>query len=178
MVADEKLSPTRRLLIGAFTLAMAAAGFAAGRILLRPTEIVTQPIQFNHLTHVQEVELECSSCHEYFETGQSSGLPSLASCLVCHEETMTDSPEEQKLVELAEKDPGTVFRKLFRMPDHVYYSHRRHVVVASLECETCHGAIAETTTPPLTPMVSITMDTCTDCHAKSNVQTDCTHCHR
>jgi hypothetical protein len=31
MPSDERLSPKRRLIIGVFTLAMAATGFAAGR---------------------------------------------------------------------------------------------------------------------------------------------------
>lgn len=178
MVADEKLSPTRRLLIGGFTLAMAAVGFATGRVALRPSETVTQPIQFNHQKHVKAVELECSTCHEYYSTAQSSGLPSLATCQGCHQEPITESPEEQKLVRLFAATPQPAFRKLFRLPDHAYYSHRRHVSAAGLTCETCHGAIAETTAPPPRPLVRITMDTCVRCHAERDVKTDCTHCHR
>ena len=178
MAADERLSPTRRLLIAACTVALAAAGFAAGRIALRPTEAVTQPIQFNHQKHVVDVELECSTCHEYFSTGEHSGLPSLSTCQGCHEEALTKSPEEQKLLELIATNPQPEFKKLFRLPDHAYYSHRRHVVVAGLQCETCHGGIAETTAPPRFPLVRITMATCVNCHAEKNVTTECTNCHR
>lgn len=178
MVADERLSPTRRLLIGAFTLTMAVAGFAAGRIALRPSEGATQPIQFNHEKHVKDVGLECSTCHEYYSTGNHSGLPSLATCQGCHEEALGKTPEEQKLLKLIATDPQASFKKLFRLPDHAYYSHRRHVVVAGLQCETCHGRIAETTAPPRYPLVHVTMATCTGCHAEKNVSVDCTNCHR
>ena len=176
MSVDERLGPKRRLAIGVLALTMAAVGFAAGRTALRPTERVTQPIRFNHQRHVKIVALECSACHEYFSTSDHSGLPSLALCKGCHAEALTESPEEQKLLKLG--DPLPAFQKLFRLPDHARYSHRRHVASGGLTCETCHGAIAETTAPPASPLVRITMDTCMACHADRGVKTDCTHCHR
>jgi hypothetical protein len=178
MVADERLSPTRRLLIGVFTLVMAIAGFAAGRIALRPNEGAMQPIQFNHQKHVKDQGMECSMCHEYYSTGNHSGLPSLALCQGCHQEALGKTAEEQKLLKLIETAPETSFNKLFRLPHHAYYSHRRHVVVAGLPCETCHGKIADTTAPPRYPLVRITMVVCTDCHAAKHVSVDCTNCHR
>lgn len=178
MVADEKLSPVRRLVIGALAFTMAGAGFAAGRTVFRPAENVSQPIQFNHQKHVKDAGLECTVCHELYQTGPRSGLPALETCLGCHDGTTTGSAEEKKLVELAARTPPPGFRKLFRLPDHVYYSHRRHVVVAGLACETCHGGIAATTAPPTRPLVRITMDGCLACHARQGVQTGCTPCHR
>jgi len=178
VAAEESLSPSRRLWIGAFAVAMAAAGFLAGRVLLRPTERVLQPVEFNHLLHVEDVGLDCIDCHEYYETGQHSGLPSVETCLGCHEGGVTESPEERKFLEMVGRGEDVRFRKLFRLPDHVYYSHRTHVVVAGLECVECHGAVATTSTPPLLPLVRITMAVCMDCHAEHDVNTDCTDCHR
>lgn len=178
MAADETLSPTRRLVIGGVTLAIAAAGFATGRVAFRPSGRVAQPIQFDHRKHVGDLGIECSVCHEYYETGQHAGLPALETCMGCHEDPATESPEEKKLLVLAGSTPLPVFRKLFRLPDHVYYSHRRHVAIAGLECSTCHGDIAMTTAPPPRPLVRITMDTCVRCHDEKGVKTDCTHCHR
>jgi hypothetical protein len=139
---------------------------------------MAQPVLFNHKKHVKDVGLECATCHEYFSTGEHSGLPSLTLCQGCHSQALTKSPEEQKLIKLFASDPLPVFRKLFRLPDHARYSHRRHVAVAGLPCETCHGAIADTTEPPVYPLEPITMDTCIGCHAQRHVQTDCTACHR
>lgn len=178
MAVDESLSPTQRLLIGAFTLAMAAGGFAAGRTAFPLTRAVEQPIQFNHQKHVKDAGMDCSACHEYYSTGNHSGLPSLATCQVCHQEAVTKSAEEQKLLKLLASETQPDFKKLFRLPDHAFYSHRRHVAVAGLQCETCHGRIAETTAPPPRALVEITMATCTSCHAEKNVTTECTDCHR
>lgn len=176
--SDERLSPRRRLIIGAFTLAMAATGFAAGRTLTLPASPVAQPIQFNHQKHVKDVGLECSTCHEYYTTSEHSGLPSLTTCEGCHSTAITKSTEEQRLLALIASEDRPAFRKLFRMPDHVHYSHRRHVVAGSVTCETCHGAIADTTAPPAVPLKRITMDTCVTCHTERGVSTDCTQCHR
>ena len=156
----------------------ASGGFAAGRVLLRPADAVPQPIRFNHELHAGTLELDCSTCHEFYATSAHSGLPSLDLCATCHEEAMTDSPEERRLFELLQSGSNEPFRKLFRMPDHVYYSHARHVTVAGIECATCHGGIAETTTPPSTALVHVTMDTCVDCHAARGVTVECTRCHR
>ena len=177
MVSDERLSPKKRLLIGICTLVMAAVGFAAGRVAVPEAAAVSQPIQFNHRKHVKDNGLECTTCHEFVNTGKHAGLPSLSTCEGCHAEPMTKSSEEQKLVKLIAAKSPTSFNKLFRLPDHAYYSHRRHVAVAGLKCETCHGGIADSTAPPRYPLVTITMDTCKNCHAASKVTTDCTDCH-
>ncbi len=178
MASAERLTPRRRLLIGGIALVMASGGFAAGRVLLRPSEAVAQPVLFNHRLHVEDLGLECSTCHEYFASSQHSGLPSIDLCSTCHEEPLTDSPEERKLLGLVQDGGGQGFRKLMRLPDHVYYSHARHVTVAQIECESCHGGLARTTVPPSTPLVRITMDTCVDCHVARGVTVDCTGCHR
>jgi cytochrome c553 len=172
------VTPVRRLLIGASALIAASVGFAAGRSLFRPKGAVAQPIAFSHEKHVQELEIGCKECHQYYETSQHSGLPTLTTCKGCHEEPLTDKPEERKIQTLAGEGQDDVFRKLFRLPDHAYYSHRRHVAAAGIDCETCHGGIAHTTEPPEAPLVRITMGFCLDCHQRSGVSSDCTRCHR
>ena len=172
------MTPVRRLLIGALVLTCAGAGFVAGRSLLRPESAIVQPIAFNHEKHTQELEIVCRECHQYYETGEHSGLPTLTTCRSCHEEPLTGSPEEQKIQTLSASGQDDVFRKLFRLPDHVYYSHRRHARVAGIACEACHGGIALTTRPPTVPQVRITMDFCLDCHRKTGASSDCTGCHR
>ncbi len=178
MAFADKLNPVQRLVLGAFTVAMFAGGFAAGRLLFTPGRGVAQPIQFNHQKHVKTAGIDCSTCHQYYADHQHSGLPELATCMMCHQQPVTKSPEERKLIALAAGPSPPVFRKLFRLPDHVYYSHRRHVTVARLPCSTCHGAIADTTAPPARPLVRISMATCTGCHVRVSVQTECTACHR
>ena len=98
--------------------------------------------------------------------------------MMCHQQPVTKSAEERKLISLAASASPPAFQKWFRLPDHVYYSHRRHVTIARLPCTTCHGGIADSTAPPSHPLVRISMATCTGCHTRLSVQTDCTACHK
>jgi len=159
----------------------AVAGGVTGRSVFRPRHRVVQPIPFNHAIHVDGEGLECTQCHHYVETGAHSGLPTLDDCLECHEEeelaefgsvASLDDLERVSTIE------GDVFRKLFRLPDHTFYSHRTHVALAGIECATCHGAIAASETPPENPLQRISMEFCIDCHLREGVSTDCTRCHR
>lgn len=172
------MNPARRLLIGAIVVMAGALGYAGGRVAFRPSQMVSQPIAFNHLKHVEEAGLGCEVCHEGCQTGGHARLPALETCLQCHESSETDNPELRKLAEFAAAGQDVVFRKTFRLPDNVFYSHRRHAGIAALPCETCHGAIAKTTEPPARPLVRVTMEFCMDCHQEHAVAMDCTRCHR
>lgn len=172
------MTTVRRLLIGAIVLITGAFGYAIGRSLFRPRARVVQQVAFSHQKHVGELEIECTLCHEFAGEGIHAGLPTLTLCMGCHEEPQTDLAEEEKIRTLAEAGEDDIFRKLFRVADHAFYTHRRHVEVAGLECKTCHGAIAETTVPPELPLVRINMDFCLECHERSGVSSDCTRCHR
>lgn len=57
-----------------------------------------QPINFNHVLHVGEVEDGCQSCHYFREDGSFSGIPKLASCVECHEEVLGETEEEAKFI--------------------------------------------------------------------------------
>lgn len=170
------LGPAQRMVVGIALILLGAAGFAAGRTVLRPGSNVEQPIAFNHRLHSESIE--CDTCHEHARHSAHSGLPGLSTCLLCHEEPQTDEAEEEKVRELAGAGHEQVFRKLFRLPDNVFYTHRRHVGLAGLECAACHGEIAQTESPPEASLVRITMDFCIGCHRKHGVSNDCTRCHR
>jgi hypothetical protein len=165
-------------LVGAIVFLGGIGGFACGRFLFRPSPDVAQPIAFNHQLHAGELEMTCDICHQFYSSGNHSGLPLLTNCLDCHEEPLTESPEEQKIRDLAAAGQDDVFRKLFKMPDHVFYSHRRHAEIGKIPCETCHGAVAATSTPPERPMVRVSMDSCLECHEREQVRSECTSCHR
>jgi hypothetical protein len=161
---------------GLALLAITSVGAVLGRVLLRPKSGVEQPIAFNHLKHTES--LECDICHEFFRKAAHSGVPGLSTCRQCHESPQTDSAEEKKINQLAAAGQEQVFVKLFHLPDNVFYTHRRHVGIAKLDCATCHGAIAKTTSLPATPLVRITMRFCIDCHKRSGASVQCTRCHR
>lgn len=139
---------------------------------------VVQPVAFNHLKHTQDLQLGCDFCHEYVNTGAHAGLPSASTCAPCHQTPIGDSPEAARVSKLLAGGDPLQFRKLFRLPTYAYFSHRRHVGIAHLACERCHGVIATTERPPAAPLVKVRMSLCMDCHQASNQTVDCVACHR
>ncbi len=160
------------LLAGGATTALTLGG---RRAFFRA--VARQPISFNHKKHVAELELGCTTCHLTVETEAFSGLPDAEVCAGCHLEPQGKSEEEKRLVEMLKKGTALAWEPLFRQPAHVFYSHRRHVIAAKLQCRVCHGAIADTTAPP-GRVVRLVMDDCISCHRRQKVSTDCTACHR
>jgi hypothetical protein len=163
-------------------LAAAASGFllflfgsALPFALRRPP--VRQPIAFNHQKHVKDNDLACSTCHEYYEKEAFSGLPTSEICASCHLEPQGKSAEERELVRLLKAGAPLDWKPLFLQPPHVYYSHRRHVVTARIDCSVCHGGIAQTSFPPAR-VPRLRMADCIGCHEKHGAPTECTACHR
>ena len=138
---------------------------------------VVQPIAFDHKKHVEENQLACSTCHEYFEKETFSGLPGAEICASCHLEPQGKSAEEAKLVQLLQGGEPLEWKPLFRQPPHVFFTHRRHVVVAHLECAVCHGSIAASLVPP-GRVQRLHMRDCLECHRRAGATTACTGCHR
>ena len=139
---------------------------------------VSQPIGFSHRIHSEDLALACDFCHAYVRTGAHSGLPGTEICALCHAAPQGESEEAARLTALLADGEPLLFNKLFTLPDHVFYTHRRHVGVAELECVTCHGGIAQTERPPTRPLVRMTMEYCLDCHREQEQTEDCNACHR
>ena len=163
------------LLAGVSGFLLFLIGSAVPSALRRPA--VHQPIAFNHQKHVKDNDLGCSTCHEFYEKEAFSGLPTSEICASCHLEPQGKSEEERKLVRLLKAGAPLDWKPLFLQPPHVYYSHRRHVVVAKLECPACHDAIGASSAPPRR-VERLRMEDCIGCHEKRGAPTDCTACHR
>ncbi len=139
-----------------------------------------QPLRFSHKAHVKEAK--CRACHAYYEKQAAAGMPRLADCLDCHEGTQSKEPEnvkeEEKFTQYANNKAEIRWVRLYWVPDHSFFSHRRHVVLGKLECKTCHGNIAATDVPPGMPAQPIEMNWCVSCHREKRVSVDCDACHR
>jgi Cytochrome c7 and related cytochrome c len=150
---------------------------ASGAIVRSRGPVVEQPIAFNHRIHTVDNELACTNCHEYYEKEAFSGLPNRETCAFCHEEPQGEGAKELALVELLQSGAPLDWKPLFRQPPHVFYSHRRHVKVAGLECESCHGDIGQSEAPPRR-VRRLEMNDCIGCHEREDAAFDCTTCHR
>lgn len=153
-----------------------------GAFILIPSEpVVVQPIAYNHKLHVEGEGLECVDCHTYVEKLPRATLPDLAICLDCHDVepiSEEESTEEAILIEHIEQGREIAWQRIYSVPDHVYFSHRRHVVSGEIECATCHGDVGSFTEPVTLPFFDVTMDACMDCHRDNGVTNDCLSCHR
>ena len=136
-----------------------------------------QPIRYSHRLHIEQ-GLECTDCHTGAETEAFATIPDIETCLGCHEQAVTDSREEEKIRELARAGSGIPWIQVYEVPDHVYFSHARHVAIAELACEECHGEVKTREAPFTKPLVELSMDFCLDCHRERGASEDCIACHR
>jgi hypothetical protein len=137
----------------------------------------SQPIRYNHSVHIAN-GLTCVDCHTGAQDQVHATLPTLDTCMMCHSEAGTDNPEEEKIRQLAAAGQMSPWRKINRLPPHVYFSHRRHVALGKLECSECHGPVETLTEPRQRPFRPRTMEACLDCHEQRKVDSDCNRCHR
>ncbi len=163
------------VLAGVLGLLVLVTGGVALAWVYRP---LSQPLAFNHRLHIEDAGMECTDCHLYVLTGSRATIPNIEVCVDCHEETSTESATEARLVEHVQAKTLIPWQKVNRVPDHVLFSHRRHAAIGKIECATCHGAVAERSTPVSRPAVDLSMDACQECHRQSGVSNDCLLCHR
>jgi hypothetical protein len=171
-------------------IAMLGFGLVSwGAMKLSAAPAVTQPIAFPHKTHV-EMNLQCTSCHERAERDAVAGRPPTALCLTCH--AAGGSAELQK-VQAFEKGGEIPWRRVWRLPPHVFFSHRVHVAGGKVRCQTCHGPMETLVRPPSRPLKTLRMSDCIGCHEKQarvekaavaggegaarSLLTDCNTCH-
>jgi menaquinone reductase, multiheme cytochrome c subunit len=102
----------------------------------------SQPFDFNHKIHMEQVDNGCESCHFFRADGTFSGVPRLAQCIECHSELLGESKDETVFIEqYASRGREVPWLVYSRQPDCVFFSHAAHIKGAQLDCVTCHGPI-------------------------------------
>ena len=151
------------------TLAAAVNDFLGRR------PIGEQPIEFPHNTHIGK-GISCDTCHEGVMTGPVAGLPSVKTCMICHEVIATDRPLIQQITALRDKGLDLNWSRVYGyVPEaHVRFNHAAHIR-AKVECATCHGNIAEQTIAQRN--VDLDMGFCVTCHRENEASIDCLTCH-
>ncbi len=133
-----------------------------------------QPIDFSHRHHVTEIGLDCQMCHVYARRSQVAGIPSVQRCAGCHEQVLADAPEIQRLLEFWENEAPIPWVRVHDLPDHVRFSHKRHVL-GGVDCAECHGDVAQM--EAAVQVESLRMGWCLNCHQEREASRDCLVCH-
>lgn len=151
--------------------ATAAAGSAA--VTAVPPE---QPFHFDHRIHAGKYEIPCQTCHVYADHSTLAGIPTLDKCMGCHRFVDKDKPNVQALEKAAESGTPVAWNRVHRLPDHVFFTHERHVQ-AGVKCGRCHGPVEEMEV--VRQVSPLTMGWCLACHKENHVTTtDCLMCHK
>ena len=122
---------------------------------------VEQPVQFSHKHHVGDDGIDCRYCHTSVEKGASAGMPATHTCMSCHSQIWTDSPELQAVRASYTSGQPIRWNRVHDMPDFVYFNHSIHIK-KGVGCETCHGRMDEK--PLVWKSHTMTMAWCLDCH--------------
>ncbi len=175
---------------GAIALGVAVAAAAAlspyGDRLPPPP---AQPIAFSHRIHAGEAGIGCTSCHAYAERAPVAGIPSMNRCQGCHKFVKQDpdrpqvTAEIKALLDRLREGKPIEWVRVYRVPDHVYFTHQRHVA-AGVACQECHGPVE--TMDVMRRVSPLTMGWCLACHHRKQAErpaeraklTECVTCHK
>lgn len=157
--------------------ALAFAGIvvavAAGWLLALPPAPLSQPVGFDHAKHRG---MACTVCHRGAEVSARAGIPQGETCAKCH----ATAPRGTDAAPWSDvgRSGRLGWTRVTRVPDHVYFSHRRHVALAKLDCAACHADVGQRAAPPARVPLRLDMDACLTCHRTEGASQDCAACHR
>lgn len=164
----------------AIAIALSVAAITSGFILFQTHEGPSQPVEFDHWQHVSKEEgpqLDCAACHEYADQSPVASIPSVSTCMVCHESINTESPEIKKLAAFAQRVEEPPWRRVYWIDPEadVFFSHKAHTR-AQIDCADCHGQVSQS--HQIKREVNHSMGWCIDCHSQKQASVDCYICHR
>ncbi|MCI0707333.1 MAG: cytochrome c family protein [Ignavibacteriae bacterium] len=135
-----------------------------------------QPIAFSHAKHAGEYQIACQYCHSGVRRGPHAYIPSLQTCMGCHQLTAATKPEIIKVRQAWENKQPIEWMKVNRVADFVYFNHYPHIA-KGVQCIACHGDVA-TMEEVKPPFELNNMTFCVDCHREQKASIDCYTCHR
>ena len=160
---------------GVFTTARASfAEAAADYFSYRPEP--KQPFDFPHNIHVGK-KIACTEyCHEAVSTGPVAGLPSVRTCMICHNAIAAERPRIKQITAMRDRGEDFAWERVYGYTDqaHVRFNHAPHIR-ANFGCATCHGNIGGGTVA--TRNVELSMGFCVNCHKERNAPVECLTCH-
>ncbi len=133
-----------------------------------------QPIKYSHVVHVQKAGIECTYCHSGVNKSGFATMPSVESCMGCHAQVKTDSPEIKKLKKLYDEKKPVEWEPVNNLPEYAHFNHERHIK-GGVGCQSCHGQVQKMDV--VEKASSLKMGFCIDCHRHKGATIDCVACH-
>lgn len=178
-----------KAIVSIVVLALGAGNLAVALFGHRLPPAPKQPLPFSHRIHAGTLSIGCTSCHAYAEQGPVAGIPSMERCRGCHKFVKSDpddpvvNAELEQLAKQLEGGGALEWVRVHRVPDHVFFTHRRHVR-SGISCRDCHGEVQ--TMDAVRQVSPLTMGWCLDCHKRKQSErpaeraylTECSTCHK
>lgn len=168
------------LLMGLFAASSSYSADAALAPLTTADDLgpaIEQPIEFPHVRHAKDMQINCMYCHTYARRGAVAGIPPMQKCIGCHQniESVRETPRIKKLFEYWEAKKAIPWKKVHDLPDFVRFNHERHIKRFVFQqnrpvqevCGACHGDVKEMTVARR--QKSLAMGWCVSCHEKDHV---------
>ncbi len=134
----------------------------------------TQPIPFSHKLHAHS-GLQCLDCHEMPPPGWDMTYPAEEKCMQCHASIKAEGPAIMTLAGYYKERKPVPWVQIYKVPDYVYFSHKTHYKKAGIDCEVCHGPVAERDV--ISKEKPTSMAACVDCHKERGARLTCRTCH-
>jgi len=130
-----------------------------------------QPIKFSHKVHAGDNKTDCRYCHSIADYSKSAGIPSNNVCLNCHNVVLSGRHsgkfEINKIHRAAKSGKPIEWVRIHNLPDHVFFSHAQHANAGKIECEKCHGPVAEMDI--MKQFSDLSMGWCINCHRDTKI---------
>jgi hypothetical protein len=120
-----------------------------------------QPVEFSHKHHVGDDGIDCRYCHSSVDKASFAGMPSTHTCMTCHSQIWTDSPELEPVRESFRSGRPIAWMRVHDLPDFAYFDHSIHVK-KGVGCVSCHGRVDDM--PLIGKEKPLTMEWCIECH--------------
>lgn len=142
--------------IPALAIAWARTPYATGE-----QQAVEQPIKFDHRHHVRDDGVDCTYCHSGAMHTAYAGVPSTSTCMNCHSQIWTSSPELARVRDSYFANEPIRWQRVNAVPDFVFFNHSIHVN-KGVGCVSCHGRVDKM--GQVFAAKPLTMRWCLDCH--------------